>query len=286
MGSLQRRFPLTLPILYDGERVGQVTLTGQRAYPPILLGNFFPDPAFAKKTLLFTEARRRWEAIMSATSEAEKDQAIDRWHETGRELARHIRLSGLPLEWEEFSFDEFCVSLRVKVRDPVEYAYRHPPRCIRELNPVQLTEMVPGMATYNFVAYFRVGCPCGERATYLLGYFMEDKGPGRVRVFVSPLALECPACGRVSELIDTQQHGFGGENDCDCNMTGEGPRTWFPCPQCGEVPLAVIPGFSYQGDDDPFDIRERPQDFFGAFWVCGECSQCGQLLTITGFESA
>lgn len=48
------------------------------------------------------------------------------------------------------------------------------------------------MDAYPFLAYFTVGCPCGERATHPLGYHAKDKGPDAVDMFISPLAIECP----------------------------------------------------------------------------------------------
>jgi hypothetical protein len=115
----------------------------------------------------------------------------------------------------------------------------------------------------------------------------EGEGPTPQNIFVSPLALECSRCGRVSELIDTRRHGYDGEQGGDCNMTAEGPRARFPCPQCGEAPFAVIRGFSYGGHDyDPLDPDARPQDFFGGFSLSGECSLCGRLVHVTGFECA
>jgi hypothetical protein len=143
------------------------------------------------------------------------------------------------------------------------------------------------MDDYPFLAYFTVGCPCGERTTYPLGYHAKSEGDSPVDIFISPLAIECPACGRVSEILDTKQHGWDGEQGCDCNMTGKGPRMRFPCPRCGEVPMAVAPGFSYQGDDfDPKAWDGRPQDYFGAYWLYGKCSKCGKIVDITGFECA
>jgi hypothetical protein len=193
----------------------------------------------------------------------------------------------LPVELDEVGFEDGRIHLLAKQRPLREHAHHHPPRCIRVLNPLPLTDSLTGVDAHGSTALFRVRCPCGERSCYLLGYFWEGEGPTPANIFVSPLALECPACGRVSELIDTRRHGFEGEQGCDCNMTGEGPRARFPCPRCGEAPFAVVPGFDYDGHDyDPLDPDARPEDFFGCFLLYGECGRCGQVVSVTGFECA
>jgi hypothetical protein len=171
----------------------------------------------------------------------------------------------------------------------VEHAYAHPPRCLAGLRVTPLRQLLQGMTTYPFMAYFRVGCPCGENATYVLGYHAKDEGDSSTDIFISPLAVECPACGTVTELIDTRTHGYEGEQGCDCNMTGTGPRSRFPCPTCGIVPLIAMPGFSYQNDDVESwsgEQGQRPQDFFGDFSLYGGCVRCRNVIDITGFECA
>src|SRR5207249_9276158 len=93
----------------------------------------------------------------------------------------------------------------------VEHAHLHPPRCIAGLGPLPLRNLLPGMDAYPSIAYFTVGCPCGERTTYPLGYHAQDEGPSSEEIFIGPLGIECPACGRISELLDTRQHGHNGE---------------------------------------------------------------------------
>ena len=236
---------------------------------------------------LFAEAQRCLDAYAATKDSSKKEKAVERFEEIGREIARRVQVPELPIKLKDIAVQDGCIYITAEKTSLVEYAHQHPPRCIRALAPVPLMELVAGMSAYKFLAYFRVGCPCGERNTYVLGYFWEGEGPVPAKIFVSPLALECPTCGRVSELIDTRQHGYLGEQGGDCNKTGEGPRTRFPCPQCGVVPLAVFPAFSYQGHDyDPFDLAARPQDFFGWFSLYGQCSRCGRLIVIADFESA
>jgi hypothetical protein len=178
------------------------------------------------------------------------------------------------------------------VNSLVWYAHRHPPRCISDLCPVPLRQAPRGLRIPPYAAYFAVGCPCGKREVYAVGY--HTKTMYGQAIFVSPLSLECLACGRLSELIDTRKHGYNGEQGGDCNIAGEGCRGRFPCPRCGEVPMVLMPGFSFQGDyfepnnRGPKDFfGRRPQDFFGVFWLYGQCCRCGSvLLLVDGFECA
>jgi hypothetical protein len=166
----------------------------------------------------------------------------------------------------------------------VWYAHRHPPRCIAGLCPVPLNPPPPELQATPDAAYFAVGCPCGTRAVYPVGY--HTKTMYGQDIFVGPLAVECPSCGRESELIDTRKHGYNGEQGGDCNMNGEGRRGRFPCPRCGAVPMTLMPGFSFEGYY--FETkRRRPQDFFGVFWLDCRCSQCGRKVhLVDGFECA
>jgi hypothetical protein len=170
-------------------------------------------------------------------------------------------------------------------KQPVAFAHEHPPRCIANARPKPLRAILPEMDADPFVAYFTVGCPCGERVIYPLGHVARSEAPETVDLFLSPLAIECPACGLVIEILHTKQHGWDGEQGCDCNMVGKGARSRFPCPNCGEAPMAVMPGFSYQGDD-PRTWGGRPQDYFGAYSLYGQCGKCGLVVCITGFECA
>jgi hypothetical protein len=145
------------------------------------------------------------------------------------------------------------------------------------------------MDQYPFLAYFRVSCPCGENEVFVLGYPVKDEGPRAQTVLLGPLAIECPKCNKISELMDPRKDGYDGEIGCNCNMTGEGARSRFPCPKCGVSPMLVMPGFSYQHDDMEEwseEIGQRPQDFFGAFWLYGGCMRCRGVVSITGFECA
>jgi hypothetical protein len=177
----------------------------------------------------------------------------------------------------------------MEVEPLVMHAHKYPPRCIGALRPTPLQQPLLGMDAFPFIAYFRVGCPCGEKGVFVLGYPAVDEGPRAEEIFLGPLAIECPKCGSISELMDPRRDGYDGEIGVNCNRTGEGKRSRFPCPKCGASSMLVMPGFSYPNDDMESwseDIRQRPQDFFGSFWLYGGCAKCKGLVSITALECA
>ena len=173
----------------------------------------------------------------------------------------------------------------------VEYSRHFPPRCIRALNPVSVADVPPEVRLHDAMLYFRVSCPCGEKVVHLLGYNYHDAAYPKDDVFLGPLAIECPKCSRISELMNPEIHGYDGEQDGSCTRTGEGERIRYETPCCGQTKLELLPGFSYNMEDfdEDFAGREeaqRPQDFFDWFQLCGRCSSCGAWHAITDFECA
>jgi hypothetical protein len=279
---------MELTVLWEGERIGRIVAHRRHRKYPSLAGTFIPDPGPAPLPGPIAELQHLVEVGRTTDSDEEWEAGQERYESVAEEVARRVRLAELPADLDRFALDGDQVHITAQ-DSMAKYARRHPPRCVRELSPELVTEPVAGLppGVPDEDAAFRMRCPCGERACYVLGYFREDEGPRREMGFVSPLALECPRCGRVSELIDTRRHGHDGEQGCDCNMTGEGPRVRFPCPECGAAPLRVIACFNYGGHEyDPFDPEARPQDFFGWFTLRGECGRCGKLRLVTGFETA
>jgi hypothetical protein len=138
------------------------------------------------------------------------------------------------------------------------------------------------------LAYFQVGCPCGERATFVLGHWLRGEESPCEEYFTGPLAVECPKCARISELMDPQRDGYDGEIGANTNAVGRGPRSQFPCPRCaGVTPMLTMAGFSYTALDEwsaSDEELERPQDFFHGFWLYGGCTQCREVSRILGFE--
>lgn len=173
---------------------------------------------------------------------------------------------------------------------PEEYvrvAHVNPPRCIAQLRPLPLLELADGMEVHPFIAYFTVGCPCGGREAFLLGYPFKSSPHDSEPFFLSPLAIECADCKQVSELFDSRQHGYDGEQGENCCKVGEGERVRVLCPNCGEAPMVIMPSFAYQFYDDDLDEwGDRMQDFFDGFGVDVRCVKCGRLTSPSGFECA
>jgi hypothetical protein len=168
----------------------------------------------------------------------------------------------------------------------VEWAYQHPPRCLGKLRiavaPARSCEL-SGLSEY---ACFSVACACGSADLALLGYFVDIPKSGVI--FTGPHTVRCSSCRAVTELMDPRQHGFLGEQDANCNVTGEGDARPFLCPGCGDSVFRLTVVFGYHTDDQ-FDghfreFGERVQDFFGAFAVYVACGACGRHTGATGFE--
>lgn len=172
----------------------------------------------------------------------------------------------------------------------VQYVHQHPPRCIVDLNPKPTlhskpTLLLPSNITVYHGAWaeaetasFVIGCPCGNHAVYLLGYYHTTEGRLPDTIFVGPLSLECPKCGVVSEFFDTRKHGYDGEQGVNTHITGEGKPNKFACPHCGVVPMILNPNFTYGWDVRLPGEMQPVQDFFGSFDIVGQCTRCSSLL--------
>jgi hypothetical protein len=146
------------------------------------------------------------------------------------------------------------------------------------------------MDRYPNLAYFRIGCPCGQSAAFLLGYWSTSEDTDGEEFFTGPLAIECPHCGLVSDFMDPERDGYDGEIGANTNAVGQGHRSRYGCPRCAvAAPMLTMPVFSYKELDEWSASEEelrRPQDFFDGFWLYGACTQCRQLNDILSFECA
>ena len=193
--------------------------------------------------------------------------------------------------------------------DHAEYFWTHPPRCIAgfKAQPVELPGVEfdghPSMSDFagspyadrisapeNLDIIFLLYCTCGSDRHYILGHYWRNPDYNNVLVFLSPLALRCAACGKVTELIDTDIHGYDGE--CGHGVAtkrGEGRREEYLCDECGPQPLEGFVRFEYPDDlftEDFAEFRGREQDLFTWFSVAGKCVGCSRLLHVTEFECA
>jgi hypothetical protein len=183
--------------------------------------------------------------------------------------------------------------------EQVQHVPRKPPRCITDLNPNPTRHSKPTLllppelsvyhGPYNLAdtASFVIGCPCGERAVFLLGYYAETDNHRMDNIFVGPLSIECPKCGVVSEFFDTRKHGYDGEQGVNTHIIGDGNPDRFACPHCGVAPMVLCPNFCYQGVESfRGEMRDRSQDFFGGLDVVGQCTRCNAIVEIAAFECA
>lgn len=174
----------------------------------------------------------------------------------------------------------------------IKYFSTHPPRCLMEfvIAPAHLEGVAFDGHGEELNTIFSVSCSCGHNRHFILGHYWRNPAYKNVLVFVSPLALRCEACGEITELIDTDVHGYDSElGNGSCTMRGKGRRDEFKCEECGVHPFNVYARFEYPDDlftDDFQDFRGREQDLFTWFSLVGTCSNCSRLRAITDFECA
>lgn len=146
-------------------------------------------------------------------------------------------------------------------------------------------------------AIWTVTCRCGESIGRVLGYQLGDFNPeykGGDR-FIGPLAFRCSACDRVTEVIDTKQHGYNSEigkpdgKSWDSNYRGTGERVTIPCPGCKGQLFSVTTEFGHQHfdlvEDEP-ELEPRAKEYFDSFALRGRCVGCGKESVLTDFELA
>ncbi len=194
--------------------------------------------------------------------------------------------------------------------DQTRYFLSHPPRCIAGFTtrPTQLSgvefdghvsmsqismDVPPGVtidAPEHINPIFALSCRCGGSQHYVHGYQWINPDFHNALVFLSPLVLECAVCGKRTDLLDTDVHGYDAElGGCSATVRGQGDRFVFECPSCGRLPFDTFVRFEYPDDLLGGDFPEfagREQDLFSWFSLIGKCPKCCQVLTITDFECA
>jgi hypothetical protein len=130
--------------------------------------------------------------------------------------------------------------------DPMPYLHPRPPECLAGFITTPTDRPMDNLDGHGspWNTFFEIRCNCGGMNHYVLGYYVTNPPFGEV--FVSPLALECQACGKVLELFDSDIHGYNGKlcGKGDC-IRGKGERTKFKCPTCGTQPFATIARFQH-----------------------------------------
>jgi hypothetical protein len=167
-----------------------------------------------------------------------------------------------------------------------------PPSCIRGFRLTQAE--LPVAWDDNCRSVWRLVCACGEDRGRILGYPLRDYDPeyDGPECFLSPLGFECSACGKVTEIMDTDLHGYHSEvakiegGVGSVKIRGEGARQQFPCTACRAQVFVVTAGFVYWSAafDLFLDEPELPfQEFFNLFLSYGKCVACGEVSALTDF---
>jgi hypothetical protein len=163
------------------------------------------------------------------------------------------------------------------------------PRCIGQFVCAPAERPEPWKA--DDIAVWRIACKCGGRFGSFLGYplsrYNTDYSGSE---FVGPLGYECAKCGQVTEILDTNQHGYHAEACASSTkICGEGPREAFACPSCAGKNFEVLSSFFFWPasidlvEDEPDEFESRAQDLFCEFVAHGRCQGCGTVARFTDF---
>ena len=194
--------------------------------------------------------------------------------------------------------------------DQAGYFRSHPPRCITGFNaqPTELPDVqfdghasasqvninVPGVkieGPEHVNPVFALSCSCGADRHYVRGYQWTNPDFNNARVLLSPLTLECVSCGKVTDLLDTEIHGYDAELGAgSATVRAEGEKVVYECDQCGRQAFEVYVRFEYPDDlffEGEFeDFAGHEQDLFTWFSLVGKCPQCSRLLAVADYECA
>lgn len=184
--------------------------------------------------------------------------------------------------------------------DQAKYFRTHPPRCIASFAaaPVTLPDFafeghspasgpIEGPQVINTA--FSIACKCGCSSHYVHGYRWANPERDNAVLFLSPLVLECSACGKTSSLLDTDVHGYDGEQGCSATARGLGEPKVFECSHCGSEPFGTCVRFEYDGElfaQKVTGYRGREQDLFSWFTLLGRCVRCSTYFKLVDFECA
>lgn len=175
----------------------------------------------------------------------------------------------------------------------IPYFEQRPPRCLDGfgVSPTKIAGYAWDGHGEPVNAVFVLNCACGHGHFHVLGHYVKNSSPKREwTVFVGPIGLKCDSCEKVTELIDTDSHGYDAElGHGSVTLSGQGERVPFACEKCGVKAMEIIVRFEYTPDvlgEDFSDFRGREQDLFTWFTLLGRCEGCDKLLTVTEFECA
>lgn len=163
-----------------------------------------------------------------------------------------------------------------------------PPTCVIAVAPQRARNHRTG-DDQTVSTEFRIGCVCGCRSTRVLGYSRKIDGGSLV---LSPLALHCPECDKVTEFFDSDRHGYDPEVCGDTvTMRGSGERKAHACVRCGHDLGQPATTFTFNNATEilvglPGHLHGREQDAFDWFTLEFTCASCGTREVVTDFERA
>ncbi len=171
----------------------------------------------------------------------------------------------------------------------VRQVLEHSPTCLEGFQ----AERIPlEDDTWDDRVEWKIGCSCGSKSGKILGYPLGDLNAdydGPV-LFVSPLAFQCSSCDRVTEIIDTDKHGYDGEcGHGAVTIRGEGKRAIFSCQSCNAMDFLVTTCFQHSQfdiiEDEP-ELESVAQNYFDWFECTGVCTNCGEKQDFGDYELA
>jgi hypothetical protein len=141
------------------------------------------------------------------------------------------------------------------------------------------------------IAVWKIACSCGCKQGSFLGYPLSRYNTDYSGSdFVGPLGFECAKCDRVTELFDTNHHGYHADAcGSPSKICGEGPREYSICPGCASKRFEILTSFFFWPasidlvEDEPEEFEARAQDLFCEFVAHGRCANCGSLTRFTDF---
>lgn len=133
---------------------------------------------------------------------------------------------------------------------------------------------------------FHLNCSCGSKYGHVLGN--EESASSGGSLFVGPLAFECAACGKVTEIFDESIHGYdAAQGEIVELRRGREGRTRFKV--SGGNPLALAATFQYSNGYDFADVPgadANPEDYFDWFSLEGTPQGSNRVQQIADFECA
>ncbi len=145
----------------------------------------------------------------------------------------------------------------------------------------------------NPCSIWTIACRCGGKTGQFLGYSLKDysKNYTGAECFLSPLAFECKECKKITEILDTDLHGYhselarrSGDDIGSGKLRGEGPRKAFACTKCTGTHFKVTVAFVFWYLDELAEEFDASwEELFNVFLCECRCLHCGEVSKPTDF---